>query len=107
LEAGLANGKLCDPDSPPLLSEGSKFDFERRFGFIFREHSADKDSAGRQMFNWRENLEQKLAGLRFGDLRVETNADKHMSESHRPDCALEFHGNFHHIALVEVIFYRI
>ena len=34
-EAGLANGKLCDPDSPPLLSEGSKFDFVRRFRFHF------------------------------------------------------------------------
>ncbi len=59
------------------------------------------------MFNWRRNPEQKWAGLRFGDLRVQTNADNHVFESHRPDCALEFHGNFHLIGLVEVIFYLI
>ena len=59
------------------------------------------------MFNWRRKLEQKWAGLRFGDLRVQTNADNHVFESRRPDHRLEFHGNFHHIGLVEVIFYRI
>jgi hypothetical protein len=30
-----------------------------------------------------------------------------IGKSHRPDYALEFHGNFHHIGLAEVIFYRI
>jgi hypothetical protein len=49
------------------------------------------------MVNWRQNLEQKWAGLRFGDLRVETNAGNHVFEYHRPDCALEFNGHCHHI----------
>jgi starch phosphorylase len=41
----------------------------------YRERAADKGSAGRQIINWQQNLEQKWAGVRFGDLRVETNAD--------------------------------
>jgi starch phosphorylase len=35
---------------------------------------------GVQIVNWRQNLEQKWAGFRFGDLRVETNADHHVFE---------------------------
>ncbi|MDR3567467.1 MAG: alpha-glucan family phosphorylase [Syntrophobacteraceae bacterium] len=46
----------------------------------YRERSADKGSAGSQTVNWQQNLEQKWAGLRFGDLRVETNADHHVFE---------------------------
>ena len=46
----------------------------------YRERSADKGSAGRQMVNWLQNLEQKWSGLRFGDLRVETSADHHVFE---------------------------
>ena len=46
----------------------------------YRERSADKGSAGSQMVNWQQNLEQKWAGLRFGDLRVETNADHYVFE---------------------------
>ena len=38
----------------------------------YRERAADKGSAGKQMVDWRQNLDQKWAGLRFGDLRVET-----------------------------------
>ncbi len=46
----------------------------------YRERAADKGSAGRQMVDWRQNLDQKWSGLRFGDLRVETNADHHEFE---------------------------
>ncbi len=46
----------------------------------YLERAADKGLAGRQIVNWRQNLEQKWAGLRFGDLRVETAADKHVFE---------------------------
>ena len=46
----------------------------------YRERSADKGSAGRQIVTWQENLEQKWAGLRFGGLRIETNADNHVFE---------------------------
>jgi starch phosphorylase len=46
----------------------------------YRERAADKGSEGRQMVNWQQNLEQKWAGLRFGDLGVETNADHHVFE---------------------------
>jgi starch phosphorylase len=46
----------------------------------YRERAADKGSVGRQIVDWRQALEQKWAGLRFGDLRVETNADNHVFE---------------------------
>ena len=32
------------------------------------------------MVDWQQKLEQKWAALRFGDLRVETNADHHVFE---------------------------
>jgi starch phosphorylase len=44
------------------------------------ERAANKGALGRQMVNWRQALEQKWAGLRFGDLRIETNADNHVFE---------------------------
>ena len=46
----------------------------------YRERAADKGSVGGRIVNWRQNLEQKWAGLRFGDLRAETNADHHVFE---------------------------
>ncbi len=46
----------------------------------YRERAADKGSVGRQIVDWRQALEQQWAGLRFGDLRVETNADHHVFE---------------------------
>jgi starch phosphorylase len=46
----------------------------------YRERADDKGSAGRQIVEWHQALEQKWAGLRFGDLRVETNADHHVFE---------------------------
>jgi len=45
-----------------------------------RERAANKGAVGVQMVNWRQNIEQKWAGLRFGDLRVETGADSHFFE---------------------------
>ena len=46
----------------------------------YRERAADKGAVGRQIVNWRHTLEQKWAALRFGDVKVETNADQHVFE---------------------------
>jgi len=46
----------------------------------YRERAADKGAVGRQMVDWQHHLEQKWTALRFGDLRVETNADRHVFE---------------------------
>ena len=46
----------------------------------YRERTADKGSAGKQIVDWRRKLEQKWVGLRFEDLRVETGADNHVFE---------------------------
>jgi starch phosphorylase len=39
---------------------------------------ANKGTIGRQMVDWRHNLEQKWAALRFGEMKVETRAGQHV-----------------------------
>ena len=36
---------------------------------------ANKGAIGRQMVDWRHNLEQKWAALRFGEMKVETQGE--------------------------------
>ena len=44
----------------------------------YRERAADKGAVGRQMVNWRQELEQKWATLRFGEVEVATDAERHI-----------------------------
>ncbi len=46
----------------------------------YRERAAGKGAAGRQMVDWQQALDHKWDSMRFGDLRVETNADHHEFE---------------------------
>jgi starch phosphorylase len=46
----------------------------------YRERAANKSVVGRQIVDWRHNLDQKWDSLRFGDLRVQTEADHHTFE---------------------------
>ena len=46
----------------------------------YRERGADKGAVGRQMVDWQHAVDRKWGSLRFGDLRVETNADHHVFE---------------------------
>jgi starch phosphorylase len=46
----------------------------------YRERSADKGALGAQIVNWRHALEQKWAGLRVGDVKIETAEQKHTFE---------------------------
>ena len=46
----------------------------------YRERAANKGAAGRLVVNWRHEVEGKWGSLRFGDLRVETNAGHHVFE---------------------------
>ena len=39
---------------------------------------ANKGASGRQLVDWRHNLEQKWASLRFGELRVEGRGGEHV-----------------------------
>ena len=41
---------------------------------------ADKGALGGQLVNWRGNLDQKWAGLRFGEVKVETRDGQHFFE---------------------------
>jgi starch phosphorylase len=43
--------------------------------------AADKGKAGVDMVNWRHDLEQKWAALRFGEVKVESGADQHAFEA--------------------------
>jgi starch phosphorylase len=46
----------------------------------YRERAANKGAVGKQMADWRDGVDGKWGSLRFGDWRVETNADHHMFE---------------------------
>jgi starch phosphorylase len=44
----------------------------------YRERAANKGAVGRQMVDWQHAVDRKWGSLRFGDLRVETNANHHV-----------------------------
>ena len=46
----------------------------------YRERAADKGAVGQQMVDWQHAVDQKWGSLRFGELRVETNAGHHIFE---------------------------
>jgi starch phosphorylase len=46
----------------------------------YRERAANKGAVGSQVVDWRHEVEGKWGSLRFGDLRVETNAGHHVFE---------------------------
>jgi starch phosphorylase len=46
----------------------------------YRERAADKGAVGAQMVNWQHTLEQKWATLHFGEVKVVSDAGKHVFE---------------------------
>jgi starch phosphorylase len=46
----------------------------------YRARAADKGALGAQIVNWRQTLEQKWPGLRFGQVKVETAGQQHVFE---------------------------
>ena len=46
----------------------------------YRTRAADKGAAGARMIAWRQALEQKWAGLRFGEVKVKTHDRRHTFE---------------------------
>ena len=49
-------------------------------GVAYRERAADKGAIGVQIVDWRHALEQKWAGLRFGDVKIESAGEQHTFE---------------------------
>src|SRR5208337_4774406 len=47
----------------------------------YRERAADKGAVGRNIVNWEHTLKEKWDTLRFGDLKVQTNAAQHIFEA--------------------------
>jgi starch phosphorylase len=50
----------------------------------YRERAANEGAVGRQVVEWQHAVDRKWDSLRFGDLRVETNADSHVFEVEIP-----------------------
>jgi starch phosphorylase len=46
----------------------------------YRERAADKGAIGVQVVNWRRELDQKWAALRFGEVKLETDGEQHVFE---------------------------
>ena len=46
----------------------------------YQERAADKGALGAQIVNWRHTLERKWAGLRFGDVKIESAGQQHTFE---------------------------
>jgi starch phosphorylase len=46
----------------------------------YRERAANNGAVGRQVVDWQQAVDLKWGSLRFGDLRVESNADHHVFE---------------------------
>jgi Glucan phosphorylase len=44
----------------------------------YRERAADKGAVGLRMVKWRHTLEEKWATLHFGEVRVATDAERHI-----------------------------
>jgi starch phosphorylase len=44
----------------------------------YRERAANKGAGGREVVDWQHAVDAKWSSLRFGELRVETNADHHV-----------------------------
>jgi starch phosphorylase len=51
-----------------------------RAATAYSERAANKGALGKQMVDWRHAVDEKWQSLRFGNLRVETNADQHVFE---------------------------
>jgi starch phosphorylase len=47
----------------------------------YRKRAADKGAAGRNIVNWEHTLKEKWGTLRFGDVKVQTNAAQHIFEA--------------------------
>jgi glycogen phosphorylase len=47
---------------------------------IYRKRAADTGALGKQMVDWRQSIEKEWPALRFGETKVETNADQHVFE---------------------------
>ncbi len=46
----------------------------------YRKRAADEGALGKQMAGWRQSIDKEWPALRFGEMKVETNADQHVFE---------------------------
>jgi starch phosphorylase len=47
----------------------------------YHSRIANNSAIGRQLVDWRHNLEQKWAALRFGEVKLKTHGDQHVFEA--------------------------
>jgi starch phosphorylase len=48
----------------------------------YRQRAADAGSVGRVIADWQRALDQHWAAIHFGELKVETDGDRHVFEAH-------------------------
>jgi len=46
----------------------------------YRKRAADEGALGKQMIDWQQAMEKEWPAVRFGEMKVETNADQHVFE---------------------------
>ncbi|HUS73166.1 MAG TPA: alpha-glucan family phosphorylase [Sedimentisphaerales bacterium] len=46
----------------------------------YNKRAADKGAMGKKLVNWQHTLEQKWASMHFGEIKVETNGQRHIFE---------------------------
>jgi starch phosphorylase len=46
----------------------------------YSERSSGKGAMSKKLLNWKHILEQKWAGIRFGEIKIETNSQQHLFE---------------------------
>jgi starch phosphorylase len=47
---------------------------------FYKERSSNKGAVGKKLLNWKRSLEQKWSGIRFGEIKNETNSQQHLFE---------------------------
>ncbi len=47
---------------------------------VYRERSANNGAIGKQIIDWQQVMDREWDALRFGEVRVETNAERHVFE---------------------------
>jgi starch phosphorylase len=84
-KAWLARMRPCMAELTPLFSSNRMVrEYVEKLYLpataAYRARSADKGAMGRQIVNWQHTLEQKWATLRFGEVKVETDGERHVFE---------------------------
>jgi starch phosphorylase len=70
--------------TPRFSTNRSEREYTQRYYLpaadAYRSRAANHGAAGKQLIDWRSSIEQNWDTLRFGEIKCETNGDRHMLE---------------------------